>query len=214
MVAAVACAGIAACAAVAGIGGFEVDPCFDGGCGADATPDTENPDGDTLDGGDGGLDAQLDACACPEGTTRLPTGICALPTGAERRFITCESPIKLPDDCPTGVSIQVCDEDIDGSILYPNNICDGGMDYRLPSVYVQLGTSHTNKWISEIKGSFGLGAVQNCAQVSPQCLISPLAAKGVTNTGAGNKVEFALAKTPDSGCNVLTFITQPLEPDQ
>lgn len=205
------CIGIAACTGLAGIGGFEVDPCFDGGCEkAEAgMVDQTVPEDDA--GEDASFDAGTDACACPTGTSRLPSGFCAIPTGEARKFITCEAPLIVPDDCTTGVTLQVCDEDLPG-IKYPDSICDGGQDYTLPSVFIQLGTSHTSKWISEIQGSFGLGAAVNCAQVSPQCIISPLATKGVTNTGANNKVEFAIAKHPDAGCEVITFKTQPYTP--
>ena len=204
------CVGIAACTGLAGIGGFEVDPCFDGGCGGEGgAVDQFVPEGDG--GEEASFDGGTDACACPTGTSRLPSGFCAIPTGGARQFITCEAPLVIPDDCTTGVTLQVCDEDLPG-IKYPDSVCDGGQDYTLPSVFIQLGTSHTGKWISEIQGSFGLGAAVNCAQVSPQCIISPLAAKGITNTGAANKVEFAIAKKPDAGCEVITFKTQPYTP--
>lgn len=212
-------ASLASCASIAGIGGFEVDPCFDGceggtpdatgdGGPLDAPSDSVTPDGTTPDG----TTPDAATCACPDGTTSM-NGACVATGKDPSPYSTCAAALKLPDDCNIKVIITVCDSD---PALPFTGACagDAGLASR-PSLFVQLGGSSTGKVRASFTGSY------NVARPSGSCSSgdAPCAAgnpTGVTtftinSLPAKDLVVFG-KRTSGSPCDEITIDTGPAAP--
>lgn len=209
---------LAACASIAGIGGFEVDPCFDGCEGGttdgaidgplDAPTDKVTPDGTTPDG----TTPDAASCACPDGTTSMNNACVA--TGKDPSpYSTCAAALKLPDDCNIKVVVTLCDSD---PAIPFTGVCagDAGIASR-PSLFVQLGGSSTGKVRASFTGSYNVARPSgSCSSGDAPCAAgNPTGVTTFTINSLPAKDLIVFGKrTSGSPCDEITIDTGPAAP--
>ena len=203
---------IAACTGIAGISGYEVDPCFDG-CdaapetGADAPVDTGS---ETSAPPDGGSDASIDAppCACPAGTTEIG-GVCAVTRPLPNS--DCNSAIQVPSGCKITLVVNICDGDQTFDYEPP---CQGdaGIASR-PSAFFQLGKSPTGKTKGVFKGPYVVARPNLlCNSGAQTCAGGGTATSNFTNVGMPDDDRVVVGKRSDPGCQDTTLTFEPAPP--
>lgn len=208
---------IAACTAVAGIGGFEVDPCFDGcdgggeGGGGEGGSETSVPPDGSLDspvGSDADASTDSPACACPSGTQTI-NGACVV-TDAGAPSVHCLTPLQLPDNCAIKAVLHVCDGD--PTFTSAGSMCVADASATRPTGFVRLGTTASGKWSVKIVAAYSVSRpMPSCSQGGPPCLAGGTASSNFTTTGTSmNNEVIAVGKRDDvTGCQDIEIDVTP-----
>lgn len=198
-------AATSACAAIAGVSGKEVDPCFDG-CG-DASADTTIPTDTSVPPADGGTDAG--PCDCPTGT-RLINGTCVVDQPAPN--LSCDKPLVLPD-CALRLALRLCDTDPP----FPYASACGAS--ARPSAFYNVGRSPTGsgKWRMTITNAYSVARpVAACDRGDAPCAARDAGATGIgtfTNPGLVDFDRVVVGKEDGPGCSDITVELSPTIPD-
>jgi hypothetical protein len=208
----------AACTAVAGVGGFEVDPCFDGcdggSAGGEGGSETSVPPDGSLDSpvgpdADAATDSPVEAaaCACPSGTQPI-NGACAV-TAAGAPSVHCTTPLQLPDNCAIKAVLHVCDGD--PAFTSAGTMCVADASATRPSGFVRLGTTASGKWNVKIVAAYSASRPNGiCTQGGAPCLAGGTASSNFTTTTTPNNDVIAIGKRDDvSGCQDIEIDVTP-----
>ena len=210
----------AACTAVAGIGGFEVDPCFDGcdggeGGGGEGGGETSVPPDGSSDSplgpdADAGTDSPVEAaaCACPSDTQPI-NGACVV-TEAGAPSVHCTTPLQLPDNCAIKAVVHVCDSD--PPFTSAGTMCVADASATRPTGFVRLGTTASGKWSVKIVAAYSASRPTSvaCTQGGPPCLAGGTASSNFTTTNSPNNDVIAIGKRDDVvGCQDIEIDVTP-----
>lgn len=198
-----------ACTAVAGIGSFEVDPCFDGcdgGALADAAGDETSARPDAPP--DAPLDSPVEAgpCDCPTGTQPI-NGACAV-MGASPPSVNCATPVELPN-CAMKLVLHVCDTDPPFTIAESTCIGDGGA--TRPTGFLRLGSAAGGTWNVVINAAYSASRPNvTCSQGSGPCRADGTASSRFTTPNLPNGDVLAIGKRSEvSPCQDILIEVTP-----
>jgi hypothetical protein len=200
----------ASCTAVAGIGSFAVDPCFDGCDGGGNVPDapgsetTVRPDGAAEAAADSSVDAG--PCDCPTGTEPI-NGACVV-TASSPPSVNCTTPLQLPD-CAMKAVVKVCDTDPPFTISESTCIGDGGA--TRPTGFIRLGNAPAGTWKVTINAAYSASRpMPSCASGTAPCRADGTASSNFTTASLPNGDVLALGKRGEvSGCQDITVTVTP-----
>jgi len=207
---------IAACTAVAGVGSFEVDPCFDG-CGEGgggeggetSVPPDGSPDSPVGADADAATDSPVEAaaCVCPSGTQPI-NGACVV-TAAGAPSVQCTTPLQLPDDCAIKAVLHVCDGDPAFTVSEPTCIGAGGA--TRPSGFLRLGKTPSGKWNVNINAAYSASRpAASCASGGMPCLANGTASSHFNSTASPNNDLIAIGKRAEvTGCQDIEVDVAP-----
>lgn len=194
-----------ACTAVAGIGGFEVDPCFDGcdggggsgegGMDAPGNETTTNPDATPDANPDGANEAG--ACDCPSGTHPV-NGACVVTVVADASppSVNCTTPLQLPDGCTMKAILHVCNGDPPFTVSQSSCIGDGGATRA--TGFLRLGNADAGTWKVTIKAAYSASRPNgSCTSGTAPCLADGTSVSNFTTTNSPNGDEIAVGKRDD-----------------
>lgn len=211
-VALVALPAAAACTGIAGISGYEVDPCFDGcEAGPDGTAPPPEAGADAPDGSpsptEGGADAGVDAppCSCPAGTTDM-NGSCVVPRPLPNS--SCNSPLQVPAGCRITFIVNICDTD---PTFDYEPVCQGdaGIQAR-PSAFFQLGVSPTGKTKGTFRGVYNVARPNAlCTSGGQTCAGGGTITSNFTNNGMPDRDRVVVGKLEGAGCQDATLVFEP-----
>ena len=202
----------ASCTAVAGIGSFEVDPCFDGCDGGGNFPDA--PGNETTVRPDGAAEATTDSsvvtdggpCDCPAGTEPI-NGACVV-TAASPPSVHCTTPLQLPN-CAMKAVVHVCNTDPPFTISATTCIGDGGA--TRPTGFVRLGTAPGGTWKVTVSAAYSSSRPNgSCTAGDTPCRADGTASSNFTIGNLPNGDVIAVGKRDDvAPCQDITVTVTP-----